>query len=486
MARKILINAVDSEECRIARVNESKLEEFHLETTSKESIQGNIYKGIVTRIEPSLQAVFVDFGSDRHGFLQMQEIHSDYFHDNPTGDRSLKKVIKRGQELIVQVTKDASMNKGAMLSTFISLPGRHVVLMPGSENKGVSRQIEDETERTRLKDIIPKLKLPEGYGLIIRTAGENATKTMMAKDVSYLMRLWKDINKIAEKEPAPTLLFKEMTLAVRAIRDYLTPDVSEILIDDPNILKEVKTFLKLISPRQMGLVKQHQGDKPIFSRYQLERQIASIFESRVPLPSGGSIVIDQTEALVAIDVNSGKSTKSRNIEETARQTNIEAAEEIARQLRLRDLGGLIVIDFIDMKESKHKIAVETTIKNFFKEDKARTKISRISQFGLLEMSRQRIRPPIEFGNYITCKHCKGKGLVQSTEAFALSFLRKLSMETIKEGATTAKGYVPADVAWYLLNKKRGDILSIEEKRNIAIVIEGTDTLLTGESRIVCE
>ena len=486
MARKILINAVDSEECRIARVNESKLEEFHLETTSKESIQGNIYKGIVTRIEPSLQAVFVDFGTDRHGFLQMQEIHSDYFQDNPAGDRSLKKIIKRGQELIVQVTKDPAMKKGAMLTTFISLPGRHIVLMPGSDNKGVSRQIEDEIERTRLKEIMTHLKLPEGYGLIIRTAGENATKTMMIKDFNYLMRLWKDINKTAEKEPAPSILFKEMNLAVRAIRDYLTPDVSEILIDDPAILKEVKTFLKLISPKQVNLIKQHKGDKPIFTKFQLEKQIASIFESRVPLPSGGSIVIDQTEALVAIDVNSGKSTKSRNIEETARQTNLEAAEEVARQLRLRDLGGLIVIDFIDMKESKNKIAVETCIKNYLKDDKARSKISRISQFGLMEMSRQRIRPPIEFGSYVTCSHCNGKGMVQSTEAFALSFLRKLSLEILKEGITQATAFVPPEVASYLLNKKRSELLAIEEKRGISIAIEAQDAMLSSESRINCE
>jgi ribonuclease E len=486
MARKILINAVDSEECRIARVNESKLEEFHSETTAKESVQGNIYKGIVTRIEPSLQAVFVDFGTDRHGFLQMQEIHSDYFQDSQSGDRSLKKIIKRGQELIVQVTKDPSANKGAMLTTFISLPGRHVVLMPGSDNKGVSRQIDDENERVRLKEIMTHLKLPEGYGLIIRTAGENATKTMMVKDFNYLMKLWKDINRNAEKEPAPALLFKEMNLAVRAIRDYLTPDVSEILIDDPNILKEVKAFLKLISPKQGNLVRQHKGDKPIFTKFQLETQIASIFESRVPLPSGGSIVIDQTEALVSIDVNSGKSTKSRNIEETARQTNLEAAEEIARQLRLRDLGGLIVVDFIDMKESKNKIAVETSIKNFLKEDKARSKISRISQFGLLEMSRQRIRPPIEFGNFVTCKHCNGKGMVLSTEAFALAFLRKLNLEILKEGISQAKGYVPPDVASYLLNKKRAELLAIEEKRAITISIEAHGAMLPSESRVICE
>jgi ribonuclease E len=277
-----------------------------------------------------------------------------------------------------------------------------------------------------------------------------------------------------------------MNLAVRAIRDYLTTDVSEILIDDPVIFKEVKSFIKLISPKQINLVKQHKGEKPIFTKFQLERQIASIFESRVPLPSGGSIVIDQTEALVAIDVNSGKSTKNKSIEETALQTNIEAAEEIARQLRLRDLGGLIVIDFIDMKESKNKIAVENTIKNFLKEDKARTKISRISQFGLMEMSRQRIRPPIDFGTFVPCRHCNGKGLVQSTEAFALSFFRKLNMEILKEGITQVKAYVPHDVAQYLLNKKRGDLWAIEEKKGITITIEAHGMLLPSESRIVCE
>lgn len=486
MTRKILINALDLEECRIARVCDSKLEEFHLETTSRESIQGNIYKGIVTRIEPSLQAVFVDFGGTRHGFLQKQEIHSDYYQDNQDGDRSLSKIIKRGQELIVQVTKDPSLNKGAMLSTYISLPGRHVVLMPGSTNSGVSRQIDDEAERTRIKEIISKLKLPDGYGLIVRTAGENATKTQMSKDLTYLMRLWKDINKNASKDPAPILLYKERNLAVRSIRDYLTPDVTEILIDDTNVFKEIKDFVKLISPKQAKLVKLYKGDKPIYSKFQLERQVASIFENRVSLPSGGYIIIDQTEALVAIDVNSGKATKKKNIEETALQTNIEAAEEVARQLRLRDLGGLIVIDFIDMKESKNKITVEGTIKQFLKEDKARTKTSRLSQFGLMEMSRQRIRPSIEFGSFIPCTHCKGKGLILSTESLALAFLRKLNLESLKEGISRASGYVPPDVAGYLLNKKRGDILNIEEKRNISITIEANQNMLPGESKIICE
>lgn len=486
MTRKILINAVDSEECRIARVNDSKLEEFHLESTSKESVQGNIYKGIVIRIEPSLQAVFVDFGGDRHGFLQMQEVHSDYYQDTPTGDRDLCKMIKRGQELIVQVSKDPIMHKGAMLTTFISLPGRYIVLMPGSNKKGVSRQIEDESERLRLKEIVGKLKLPDGYGLIVRTAGEGATKALVSKDLSYLMRLWKNINKNAVKADAPSEIYKEKNLAVRSIRDYLTPDVTEILIDDVEIFNEVKAFVKLISPKQAKLVKQHKDDKPIFSKFQLERQIASIFESRVALPSGGSIVIDQTEALVAIDVNSGRATKNKNIEGTAYQTNIEAAEEVARQLRLRDLGGLIVIDFIDMKDTKNKIAVETAMKTHFKEDKARTKTQRLSQFGLMEMSRQRIRPSIEFGSFVSCKHCKGKGHILSTESLAISFLRKLSLEVLKEGISSAKGYVPPDVAGYVLNRKKSELLTIEEKHGISLIIEANPNMLPGENRIICE
>ncbi len=486
MTRKILINAVDSEECRIALVNDSRLEEFHLETTIKESIQGNIYKGIITRIEPSLQAVFVDYGGERHGFLQMQEVHSDYYQDTPDGERNLSKMIKRGQELIVQVNKDPIMHKGAMLTTFISLPGRHVVLMPGSDKKGVSRQIEDEKERLRLKEIAAKLKLPGGYGLIVRTAGEGSTKTLMSKDLSYLMRLWKDINKNAVKEKAPSELFKERNLAVRSIRDYLTADVTEILIDDEAIFNEVKTFVKLVSPKQAKHVKQHKDDKPIFTKFQLERQIANIFESRVQLPSGGSIVIDQTEALVAIDVNSGRATKNKNIEATALETNVEAAEEIARQLRLRDFGGLIVIDFIDMKESKNKIAVESTIKKHFKDDKARTKTQRLSQFGLMEMSRQRIRPSIEFGRFVQCTHCNGKGHILSTESLAIAFLRKLSLEVLKDGIGAANGFVPPSVASYLLNKKKSELLAIEEKHNITIVIEANVHMLPGENKIICE
>ncbi|MFZ5568828.1 MAG: Rne/Rng family ribonuclease [Thermodesulfobacteriota bacterium] len=485
MTKKIIINAVDHEENRIAIIQDSKLEEFHIETASKTVTKSNIYKGVITRIEPSLQAVFVDYGAERHGFLQKNDIHSDYFQDNATGDRSLKKIVRRGQEIMVQVTKDSIMKKGAMLTTFISLPGRHMVLMPGSNTNGISRKIEDEEERKRLKDIIEKLKLPEGFSLIVRTAGEGCTKTQIARDLQYLMRVWESIIKKGMQEKAPVLLYKERNLALRSIRDYFTPDTKEILIDDPAVYKEVKNFVNIISPKHSQIVKQFTEPKPIFTKYQLEEQIASIFESRVNLKSGGSIVLDQTEALVAIDVNSGKATSGENIEQTAFNTNLEAAEEIARQLRLRDLGGLIVIDFIDMRDAKHKAKILNAMKTFLKEDKARTKIGQISRFGLMEMSRQRIRASIESGSFNTCEHCQGKGLIPSTESLGLGFLRKLRLETLKTDITQVRGLVPPPVATYILNKKRSEILELETRRDILITIEGDPAMRPGESRIIC-
>ena len=425
MTSKILINAVDSEEVRIAKVIDNKLEEFHIESAAREITHGNIYKGIITRIEPSLQAAFVDYGTERNGFLQKQEIHSDYFQETPSGETSsIKNIIKRGQEILVQVTKDPRMKKGAMLSTFISLPGRHIVLMPGSKTMGISRKIEDEKERQRLKEIIEYLKVPEGFGIIIRTAGENCTKTLASKDLRYLLRLWKNIMNKGMKATSPALLYKERNLAVRSIRDHFTPEVKEILIDDEEVFNEVKSFVQIISRRHLNIVKLHKGASPIFSKFQLEDQIASIFENRVNLKSGGSIVIDQTEALVAIDVNSGKATHQKTVEKTALTTNVEAAEEIARQLKLRDLGGLVVIDFIDMKNTKNRAQVERTLRLHVKAGKAKANLGRISKFGLLEMSRQRIQPSIEFGSYVTCNHCQGKGLVASKETLGVRFLRR--------------------------------------------------------------
>ncbi len=486
MATKILINALDSGECRIATIKNNKLEGFHLESASREETQGNIYKAVITRVEPSIQAVFVDYGAEKNGFLQKNEIHSDYFQDNPSGDRSLSNIIKKGQELIVQVTKDPIMHKGAMLTTMISLPGRLSVLMPGSTTKGVSRQISDETERKRLKGVIDKIKLPEGFGLIVRTAGKGATKTMLTSDVKYLMRAWKEINKKAIKASTPSLLYKEQNLAVRSLRDYFTSDVSEILIDDPDMFKEIKEFVKVIAPKQQKVVKQFKGRKPIFTKYQIEDQIASIFEPSVPLKSGGGIVIDQTEALVAIDVNSGKSKGGKNIEQTAFNTNLEAAEEVARQLRLRDIGGLIVVDFIDMRDKKHKAEIPKALKKFLKSDKAKTKVGMLSQFGLLEMSRQRLRPAITFGSFNTCNHCKGRGIVPSVESLSLAFIRLLNLKTIKGDVKKVTCVIPEDVAEFLLNNKRGELVDIETRRQVSIFIKGDPEMIRGESRIVCD
>jgi ribonuclease E len=486
MSSKILINAVDPEECRIAKVTDSKLEDFRIESASRAITHGNIYKGIVTRVEPSLQAAFIDYGADRHGFLQKNDVHSDYYQDLTSSNRNLKNLVKSGQELIVQVTKDPIMKKGGMLTTFISLPGRYTVLMPGSSNIGVSRKIEDEKERKRLKDIVAGLKVPEGFGLIVRTAGHEATKTKIDRDVRYLLRLWKTINKKAITDPAPSVLYKDRSLVVRSIRDNFTPDVTGILIDDETAYREVKDFIKIISPKHTKIVSLHKAGKPIFTKYQLEDQIASIFESRVKLKSGGSIVIQPTEALVSVDVNSGKATQKDTVEQTALTTNLEAAEEIARQLRLRDLGGLIVLDFIDMKDRRHKQDVEKAMKKFLKLDKARTKIGRISGFGLMEMSRQRIRPPIEYGSFEACEHCQGKGMTLSTEALAVGFLRKLRLETLKDEVSMVSGLVPPPVADYLLNNKRSEILDLEVRRGLSIRIEGDANMVPGESQIVCK
>jgi ribonuclease E len=485
MSIKILINAVDPEECRVAKVKQNKLEDFHIESSLKEITHGNIYKGTIIRIEPSLQAVFVDYGAERHGFLQRNEIHSDYFPDTDGEKRSLDKLVRRGQELMVQVTKDPFMKKGAMLTTYISLPGGYMVLRPGSDNVGVSRKIESEDERQRLKDIVSKLKIPEDFGIIIRTSAANANKTVLSKDLNYLLRLWKKIKGSVMEKKAPALLYKERHLVIRSIRDSFTPEVTEILIDDVTVYNEAKEFTKLFSRRHDKIVKHYKGAKPIFSKFQLEDQIASIFESRVALKSGGTIVIEQTEALVTIDVNSGKSTHEKSIEQTAYQTNLEAAEESARQLRLRDLGGLIVIDFIDMRDPKHRADVERALKKYVKEDKARTKVGKISRFGLLEMSRQRIRPSIEFGSYLPCKYCQGKGLVPSAETLGIGFLRKLSLETLKEKVNRVKGIVPVEVAEYLLNKKRREIVDLEVRRELSVEIEGDRSMVPGDSEIIC-
>ena len=484
MTRKILINAMDPEENRIAMVFDNKLDQFHIETAAKAATKGNIYKGIVTRIEPSLQAVFMDYGAEKNGFLQKNEIHPDYFQAVEKNERSLFNLIKKGQEMIVQVTKDPINLKGAMLTTYISLPGRFGVLMPGNNTRGVSRKISEEEERKRLSGILKGMKIPEGFGMIARTAGKGATKTLLTSDLRYLMRVWKNIDKQAMEQKAPCLLYKEQSLAVRSLRDYFTTDIKEILIDNPETYKEVSEFIGMIAPKQKKIVRLFKGEKPIFTKYQLEDQISSIYRREVQLKSGGFLVIEQTEALVSIDVNSGKSTQKSNIEETAYYTNLEAAEEVARQLRLRDMGGLIVVDFIDMRERRHKAEITKNLKKHLKTDKAKTKVGGITAFGLLEMSRQRIRHSITYGAYETCKHCNGRGMTPSVETQSLSVMRQLSLKTLKaENGTKFVCRVPEDVAYYMLNTKREELLDLETKRHVAISIEIDNRLVSGQNSI---
>ncbi len=484
MTSKILINALDPDENRIAAVIDNKLDQFHIETSAREVTKGNIYKGIVTRVEPSLQAVFVDYGGNKNGFLQKNEIHPDYFQDVEKKDKALFNLIKKGQELIVQVSKDPVNLKGAMLTTYISLPGRFGVLMPGNSTRGVSRKIDEDDERKRLVKILKGMKIAEGFGMIVRTAGKGATKTLLNADLKYLMRVWKNIDKLAMENQAPCLLYKEQSLAVRSLRDYFTTDIKEILIDSPETFKEVQEFIEMIAPKQKKIVHLYKGEKPIFSKYQLEEQISSIYRREVVLKSGGFLVIEQTEALVSIDVNSGKSTKKKNIEETAHHTNLEAAEEVARQLRLRDLGGLIVVDFIDMRESRHKAEITKTLKKHLKSDKAKTKVGGITSFGLLEMSRQRIRHSITYGAYEICKHCNGRGMTPSVETQGLAFLRQLNLKTLKaEKDQKINCLVPADVAYYVLNTKREELIELETKRQVSISIEIDPGMVSGKNSI---
>jgi len=488
--KKLLINAVDPEEYRVALIEDGILEEFYIETTAKEQIRSNIYKGVVAHIAPALQAAFVDYGGEKNGFLQADEIHPEYHLEpsEPTDSNKpvrppIQKMIRRGQEILVQVTKEESGTKGVALTTYISLPGRFLVLTPGQPGVGISRKIEDEAERDRLKTILTQLKVPEEIGTIVRTAGAGKKKQELAKSLESLLRLWGEIRTRAMEQPAPSLVYKEMGLAIRTIRDLFTADIQEILIDNKDIYKQVRDFLGIIAPRQLNQVKLYKETRPIFSKHQIENQIETIFQNRVKLKSGGQIVIDSTEALVAVDVNSGRSIKERQIEETAFKTNVEAAEEIARQLRLRDLGGLIVIDFIDMNGPKNQNEVGKVLKNHLKRDKARTTVSRISKFGLLELSRQRIRPPIQFGTYYTCPTCQGKGLVRSTETLALMYLRKIWLGISKGTISTVNGVLPLEVANYLLNRKREELTRLEERHGVSIFLEGQPTMVPEDGKL---
>jgi ribonuclease E len=469
--RKMFINATDPEEFRVAIVEEGQMEEYALETSAREITKANIYKAVVVNIEPSLQAAFLNFGGERHGFLPLSEVHPDYFQEKVSGKAKarIQRVLRKGQELIVQVYKEESATKGAYLSTYISLPGRNMVLLPKQSHFGISRKIEKEDERQRLKELAHKLGLPPEMGLIVRTAGEQAKTRDLAKDLAFLLKLWEGIREAAASQSAPCLLHRDLDLITRTVRDYLTPDVKTILIDNKDVFQQLRGFLRAAAPRQVHALKLYKDRLPIFTRYQIEEQLERIYADRVPLKSGGSIVINPTEALVSIDVNSGRCTSQRELEETAAKTNLEAAEEVARQLRLRDLGGLVVIDFIDMKEKKHQKEVEAALKQSLKRDKARVTVGHLSKFGLLELSRQRLRPSAETSAYSLCPTCQGRGRVKSLEPLSLSLLRQIHTQVAQSQMQEVRAVVPLEVANFLLNRKRKAILAMEEQFNLKML-----------------
>jgi ribonuclease E len=473
----MLINAQDPEESRMAIVEDGVLADLIIETSLAAPTRGNIYKAKIVNIEPSLQAVFVEYGESRHGFLPFSEIHPSYYATTTQEQQKefrprIQELIRRNQEVLVQMERGEIGTKGAALTTYVSLPGRYLVLMPGSDGGGISRKIEGEKERRKIKEIVQELEVPAGMGVIVRTAGLDRAKTDLGKDLQYLLRLWESIQGKAKKTPASALIYKERDLVIRSIRDYFTPDVEEVLIDNKEIFNQAKEFFRTIMPRFQNKLKLYGEKRPLFSKYELEKQIETIYQRRVPLQSGGSIAVDPTEALVSVDVNSGRATQGRGMEETALRTNLEAAAEIARQLRLRDLGGLVVIDFIDMYDRKHKQEVERSLRNALKRDKARMEVGRISRFGLLELSRQRIRSALSEKTFAPCGNCEGTGLVKSTESAALSVLRQVRAGLARGGCTQVRVDLPDEVATYLLNQKREELIRLEKLFGLKIQIVG--------------
>ena len=497
----MLFNATQAEETRVAIVDGQKLVDIDIETAGHEQHKSNIYKGIITRIEPSLEACFVDYGEERHGFLPFKEVSRSYFNkDVDVHTCTIREALREGQEILVQVEKEERGNKGAALTTFISLAGRYLVLMPNNpRGGGVSRRIEGE-ERQELRHLIEELKLPQGMSVIARTAGIGRTIEELQWDLDYLLKLWNAIcdaatpeyelvrdengyrtvsyvtdpvvngQKLRRVNPAPFLIVEESALVIRAIRDYFQPEVGEILVDTDEIYDQARQFMLNVMPDMVGRVKRYREETPLFSRFQIEHQIETAYSRTVTLPSGGAIVIDHTEALVAIDVNSARATRGADIEETAFRTNCEAAYEIARQMRLRDLGGLVVIDFIDMEDARNQRAIELRMKDALKDDRARVQMAKISRFGLMELSRQRLRPALSEGHHITCPRCNGLGVIRDTESSALQVLRIIQEEATKDGTGAIHAQVPVDVATYLLNEKRTEIAKIEQRNRIPVIL----------------
>jgi ribonuclease E len=469
--KRMLFNATQAEELRVAIVDGQKLIDLDIESASKEQRKSNIYKAVITRVEPSLEACFVDYGTDRHGFLPFKEVAREYLRGDGDGSRGRpQEQLKEGQELIVQVDKDERGNKGAALTTYISLAGRYLVLMPNNpRGGGVSRRIEGE-DRNELRDTINQLEVPNGMSVIARTAGIGRSLEELQWDLNYLMQLWQAIDGAAKMQSGAFLIYQESSLVIRAIRDYFHPDIGELLIDTESIFEQAQQFMSHVMPANVNRVKLYKDDVPLFSRFQIEHQIETAYARQVPLPAGGAIVIDHTEAMVSIDVNSARATRAGDIETTAFETNLEAAEEIARQLRLRDLGGLIVIDFIDMESAKNQREVENRLKDALKYDRARVQLGKISRFGLMELSRQRLRPALAESAYIPCPRCHGIGHIRGTESTALHILRILQEEAMKDNTAQVVAQVPVDVATFLLNEKRPEIHGIETRFKVNVLL----------------
>src|SRR5664279_1619761 len=470
--KRMLFNATQAEELRVAIVDGQKLIDLDIESAAKEQRKSNIYKAVVTRVEPSLEACFVDYGTERHGFLPFKEISRQYFRDREAdpGKARIQDQIKEGQELIVQVDKDERGNKGAALTTYISLAGRYLVLMPNNpRGGGVSRRVEGE-ERNELRDAINGLDVPQGMSVIARTAGIGRTTEELQWDLNYLMQLWHAVEDAAKMQSGAYLIYQESSLVIRAIRDYFHPDIGELLIDTEAIFEQAQQFMGHVMPANVNRVKLYKDDVPLFSRFQIEHQIETAYARQVPLPAGGAIVIDHTEALVSVDVNSARATKAGDIETTAFNTNLEAADEIARQLRLRDLGGLIVIDFIDMESTKNQREVENRLRDALKYDRARVQLGKISRFGLMELSRQRLRPALAESAHIPCPRCHGIGHIRGAESTALHILRIIQEEAMKDNTAQVVAQVPVDVATFLLNEKRQDVLTIETRFKVNVLL----------------
>ena len=469
--KRMLFNATHQEELRVAIVDGQKLIDLDIETAGREQRKGNIYKAVITRIEPGLEACFVNYGEERHGFLPFKEVARSYFKEGvDVRTARIQDALKEGQEIIVQVEKEERGNKGAALTTFISLAGRYLVLMPNNpRGGGVSRRVEGE-DRQELRENMDQLDIPQGMSIIARTAGIGRSVEELQWDLSYLMQLWTAIDGAAKENAGPILIYLESSLVIRAIRDYFSPDIGEILIDTDDIADQASAFMSVVMPDNVSRVKRYQDDVPLFSRFQIEHQIETAYSRTVDLPSGGSIVIDHTEALVAVDVNSARATRGADIEETALRTNQEAADEVARQLRLRDLGGLIVIDFIDMEDTKNQRSVENRLRDALHFDRARVQMGKISRFGLMELSRQRLRPALNEGSHITCPRCNGTGVIRDAESSALQVLRLLQEEAMKENTAAVHAQVPVDVATFLLNEKRSDITKIESRLKVNLIL----------------